>query len=87
MWLCSYHELQASGDRQVCELQAMLKIANFEKERASLANQETVSQLRQSQLDREKLQKKVRLVVWWIDHSIQIISHVFVAFMTDSPSA
>ena len=66
----------------------MLKIANFEKERASLANQEIVSQLRQSQLDREKLQKKVRLMVWWIDRSIQIMSHVFlVAFMTDSPSA
>ena len=62
MWPSSYHELQASSDRQSCELQAQLKIANFEKERASLATQESMSQLRQCQLDREKLQKKVILV-------------------------
>lgn len=56
----SYHSLQASSEGQCSELQAQLKITQFEKERVSIAHHETLTQLKHCQLDREKLQKKVK---------------------------
>ena len=60
MCICSYHSLQASSDGQCSELQAQLKITQFEKERVSIAHHETLTQLKHCQLHREKLQKKVK---------------------------
>ena len=60
MYIFSYHSLEASSERQSAELQAQLKITEFEKERVSIAHHETLTQLKHCQLDREKLQKKVR---------------------------
>lgn len=56
----SYHSLQVSSESQCLGLHAQLKITEFEKERLSMAHHETLTQLKHCQLDREKLQKKVR---------------------------
>lgn len=60
MWSCRHHNLQASTDKHLAELQGELQVVRFEKERTGLVHQETVKDLRHLQLEQEKLHKKVR---------------------------
>ena len=50
-----------SGDSRVSDLANELKLKSFETERLQLVHEETVKNLKESQLDVEKLQKKTEV--------------------------
>lgn len=59
--LSRHHTLQTSSEQRVCDLQAKLQMAQFERERVSVVNEETARQLSEGQLEKEKLRKKVAI--------------------------
>ncbi|XP_064636325.1 progesterone-induced-blocking factor 1-like [Lineus longissimus] len=56
--LADFRQLQISGDNRSAELQNDLKIKSFELERTQLVYEETVRNLKEVQLDHEKVQLK-----------------------------
>ncbi len=59
-----HHQLQASGEGRLSELQARLQVAQFERERVAMSTEEITQQLSTVQLEKEKLQKKVYIVIY-----------------------
>ena len=58
---CRLRQLQVSGDSRVSDLANELKLKSFETERTQLVYEETVKNLKESQLEVEKLQKKTEV--------------------------
>jgi progesterone-induced-blocking factor 1 len=56
-----YRELQMNGDNKTVELKNDLKLKGFEVERTQMVHEETVRNLKESQLEIEKMQKKVEV--------------------------
>ena len=54
-----------TGDTKISELQNELKIKAFEAERTQMVYEETLKTLKQSQLDVDKLQKKMEVSYGW----------------------
>lgn len=60
--MTQFRELQLNGDNKVVELQNDLKLKGFEVERTQMVHEETVRNLKESQLEIEKMQKKVEVL-------------------------
>ena len=54
----SFHQLQISGDNKSADLQNDLKIKSFELERTQMVYEETIRNLKKSQLENETLTQK-----------------------------
>ena len=58
---CRYRRLQTSNDCRLGELQSDVKLKAFEQERTSMMYEDTTRALKESQLNSEKLQKKLEV--------------------------
>lgn len=61
IYISRYRELQMNGDNKAVELKNDLKLKGFEVERTQMVHEETVRNLKESQLEIEKMQKKVEV--------------------------
>ncbi|XP_063415782.1 progesterone-induced-blocking factor 1-like [Mytilus trossulus] len=60
--MTQFRELQMNGDNKVVELQNDLKLKGFEVERTQMVHEETVRNLKESQLEIEKHHKKIEVL-------------------------
>ena len=58
----SFRALQASSDTRLSELRNEVKLKQFEAERLRIVYEETVSNLKECQLENEKLAKKLQVI-------------------------
>ncbi|XP_048243821.1 progesterone-induced-blocking factor 1-like [Haliotis rufescens] len=61
--LNEYRKMQTCGDTRVGDLQNEVKLKTFEAERTQMVHEETVKNLRQSEMEIEKLQKKAEVLI------------------------
>ncbi|XP_067663556.1 progesterone-induced-blocking factor 1-like [Haliotis asinina] len=61
--LNEYRKMQTCGDTRVSDLQNELKLKTFEAERTQMVHEETLKNLRQSEMEVEKLQKKAEVLI------------------------
>ena len=60
--LFRFHQLQLSSDGRISELHGELKMKQLDCERTHMLHEETLRDLRQCELEREKLKKKVQCI-------------------------
>lgn len=70
LWFLRYRELQATSDARAMELSGEAKLKSFEAERSNMIQEETQRNLKQAQVDCDKLQKKLEVKcagVMWLE--------------------
>lgn len=58
-----YRQLQASMDSQVIELRSEIKRKSFDVEQSQVLYEDTIRKLKESQLEHEKVEKKLQVCI------------------------
>lgn len=72
-FFCRFRQLQSKHESRLSEIQNELKIKMFEAERSQMVYAETVKNLGTSEMEIEKLQKKIEV---WFKHCLILKSDI-----------